>query len=187
MSCSFEERKMEVRVPTEVVNPNLAHFRKTASVRVALVILLFFLPSSAFATWSVVAVDRNTGRVAIASATCLALEEPRSLKNFQAVIVPGVGIAACQAAIDNSGRNQRLVFEELKKGTDPREIVRLLRADPSMEQRQYGIVDLQGRSAGFSGAGNGRSSLDRQGEVPGTGIFYSIQGNILRGDSVVSE
>src|SRR5262245_25524734 len=102
--------------------------RELASVRVALLVLLFFLPSSAFATWSIVAVDRNTGRVAIASATCLALEEPRSLKNFQAVIVPGVGIAACQALLDNSGRNQLLVFAELKKGTDPREIVRLLRS-----------------------------------------------------------
>jgi len=161
--------------------------KKLASVRVALLVLLFSLPSSAFATWSIVAVDRNTGRVAIASATCLALEEPRSLKNFQAVIVPGVGIAACQALLDNSGRNQLLVFAELKKGTDPREIVRLLRSDPSMEQRQYGIVDLQGRSAGFSGTGNGKFSLDRQGEVPGTGIFYSIQGNILRRESVVTE
>ncbi len=165
----------------------LACSRSQRGVRVTLLVLMFFLPSSAFATWSVVAVDRSTGRIAIASATCLALEEPRSLKNFQAVIVPGVGIAACQALIDNSGRNQVLVFEQLKKGTDPKEIVRMLRADPGMEQRQYGIVDLQGRSAGFSGTGNGRFSLDRQGEVSGTGIFYSIQGNILRGDSVVTE
>src|SRR5437870_3054238 len=37
-------------------------------------ILLFAclaLPSSAFATWSVIAVDRSTGRVVIASATCV--------------------------------------------------------------------------------------------------------------------
>jgi uncharacterized Ntn-hydrolase superfamily protein len=154
---------------------------------IVLVVLLFLLPTSAFATWSIVAVDRNTGRMVIASATCLALEEPRSLKTLQAVIVPGVGVAACQALIDNSGRNQNLVFEELKKGTDPKAIVALLHADPGVEGRQYGIVDLSGRTAGFSGANNQRTSLDRQGEVTGTGIFYSIQGNILRGEGVITE
>jgi uncharacterized Ntn-hydrolase superfamily protein len=150
-------------------------------------LFLALLPSSAFATWSVVAVDRITGRIVIASATCLALEEPNSLKAVQAVIVPGVGVAACQAAIDSSGTNQTVVFEELKKGTDPKEIIRRLHADPRVEGRQYGIVDLQGRSAGFSGANNLTASIDRQGEVPGTGIFYSIQGNILRGENVVTE
>jgi uncharacterized Ntn-hydrolase superfamily protein len=160
---------------------------RTVSRFIALISLLFLLPSSAFATWSIVAVDRNTGRIAIASATCLGLEEPRSLKGLQAVIVPGVGIAACQALIDGTGANQSVVFEELKKGTDPKEIIRRLHADPGVEQRQYGIVDLRGRIAGFSGASNLKSSLDRQGEVPGTGIFYSIQGNILRGDNVVTE
>src|SRR6185503_3418768 len=123
-------------------------------------IFLLLLPSSAFATWSVVAVDRNTGRIVIASATCLALEEPTSLKNWQAVVVPGVGVAACQAAIDSAGTNKAIVFEELKKGTDPKEIIRRLHQDPLVEARQYGIVDLKGRSAGFSGANNQKASLD---------------------------
>jgi uncharacterized Ntn-hydrolase superfamily protein len=153
----------------------------------AVIGLLFLLPSSALATWSVVAVDRDTGRIVIASATCLALEEPGSLKAVQAVIVPGVGIAACQALIDFAGTNQALVFNELRKGTDPKEIVRLLHSDRSIEQRQFGIVDLRGRSAGFSGANNLKVSLDRQGGVPGTGISYSIQGNILRDEAVITE
>ena len=155
--------------------------------RLALLALLFVIPAPAFATWSVVAVDRTTGRIVIASATCLALEEPRSLKDWQAVIVPGVGVAACQAAIDMSGTNKTIVFEELKKGTDPKEIIRRLHEDPAIQQRQYAIVDLKGRTAGFSGAANQNASLDRQGEVPGTGIFYSIQGNTLRGDNVITE
>jgi uncharacterized Ntn-hydrolase superfamily protein len=98
-----------------------------------------------------------------------------------------VGVAACQALIDNSGRNQTLVFEQLKNGTDPKEIVRMLHSDRSIEQRQFGIVDLKGRSAGFSGANNLQVSMDRQGEVRGTGIFYSNQGNILRGEPVITE
>ena len=43
----------------------------------------------------------------------------RDLMDLQAVIVPGVGVAACQAGADNTHRNQMTVFEELKKGTDP--------------------------------------------------------------------
>ena len=35
------------------------------------VVSLLLLPSSAFATWSVIAVDRASGRVVIASATCV--------------------------------------------------------------------------------------------------------------------
>ena len=144
------------------------------------------LESTAFATWSVVAVDRTTGRVAIASATCLALEEPQSLKSFQAVVVPGVGVAACQALLDAGGTNKDLVLRELQKRTDPKEIIRLLHGDSAIEQRQYGIVDLQGRTAGFSGARTLTVALDRQGEVPGAGIFYSIQGNILSKEAVVT-
>ncbi len=47
------------------------------------------------------------------------------------------------------------------------------------------MVDLQGRFAGFSGARNGSASLDVQGQIAGTEIFYSIQGNILTANAVV--
>jgi uncharacterized Ntn-hydrolase superfamily protein len=59
--------------------------------------------------------------------------------------------------------------------------------DPNHASRQYGIVDLKGRSAGYSGASNGKQSLDRQGRVEGTDVYFSIQGNILAGDDVVEE
>ena len=61
----------------------------------------------------------------------------------------------------------------------------MLSADPAFQTRQFGIVDLQGRSAGHSGLTNGYVSQDIQGQVPGTEIFYSIQGNILRPGEVV--
>src|SRR6476659_11173407 len=137
-------------------------------------------PKSAFATWSVLAVDRSTGRVVIASATCVNGNDD-FLKGVQAQVVPGKGVAACQSAAGN----QQLVFEELKKGTDPHQIVELASQDPAFQSRQFGIVDLQGRTAGHSGLTNGFVSQDIQGQVPGTEIFYSIQGNILRPGSVV--
>src|SRR5262245_39178269 len=147
-------------------------------------LLVCLLPSSAFATWSVIAVDRATGRVVIASATCVDRDD-QFLMGVQAVVVPGKGVAACQAGVDNTHQNQMLVFQELQKGTDPKTIVDMLSRDPAFQSRQFGILDLQGRRAGHSGLSNGYVSQDVQGQVPGTDVFYSIQGNILRPGLVV--
>jgi uncharacterized Ntn-hydrolase superfamily protein len=153
--------------------------------RTALILACALLcPSTAFATWSVIAVDMSTGRVVIASATCVNRDD-QFLMGVQAVVVPGMGVAACQASVDGSHQNQMLVFQELQKGTDPARIIEMLSADPAFQSRQFGIVDLQGRSAGHSGLRNGYVAQDVQGRVPGTDIYYSIQGNILRPGTVV--
>ena len=151
--------------------------------------LLLLAPTAALATWSVIAVDRNTGQVIIASATCVRQSRfpsrpSRDLMDVQAVIVPGVGVAACQAGVDNTRANQMLVYEEIRKGTEPERIIELLREqenrkdEPQMERRQFGILDLQGRSAGFNGEGNSAASLYVSGQV-GDDIFVQVQGNIL--------
>lgn len=148
--------------------------------------LLMLAPSTATATWSVIAVDLRTGRVVIASATCVNRGDD-FLKGVQAVVVPGKGVAACQAAVDGTHANQMLVFTELQKGTDPARIIEMLAQDPAFQSRQFGILDLSGRSAGHSGLANGYVSQDVQGRVPGTDIYYSIQGNILRPGNVVPD
>jgi hypothetical protein len=142
------------------------------------------VPSLAHATWSVIAVDLATKRIVIASATCVN-DNDTFLPGVQAVVVPGIGVAACQASVDGTHANQMLVFKELQKGTDPAEIMKLLSVDPAFQSRQFGILDLKGRSAGHSGLTNQYVSQDIQGQVPGTQIFYSIQGNILRPGEVV--
>ena len=146
--------------------------------------LLAVFPSTALATWSVIALDRSTGRVVIASATCVDRDD-QFLMGVQAVVVPGKGVAACQAGVDGTHANQMLVFQELQKGTDPKRIIEMLAVDPAFQSRQFGILDLQGRMAGHSGLTNGYVSQDIQGQVPGTEIFYSIQGNILRPGQVM--
>lgn len=148
------------------------------------VVAAMIAPSAAFATWSVIAVDAATGRVVIASATCVDRDD-QFLMGVQAVVVPGKGVAACQAGVDGTHKNQMLVFQELQKGTDPGRIIELLGVDPAFQSRQFGILDLQGRHAGHSGLANGYVSQDVQGQVPGTQIHYSIQGNILRAGNVV--
>ena len=144
--------------------------RGTAVLAIA---ALLAVPATARATWSVVAVDRSTGRIVIASATCVNNDD-MFLPGVQAVVVPGKGVAACQAAVDGTHTNQMLVFRELQKGTDPKTIIEMLSADPAFQSRQFGIVDLQGRHAGHSGLTNGYVAQDMQGQVPGTDIFYSI-------------
>ena len=149
-----------------------------------LLAVLACLESSASATWSVIAVDRSTRRVVMAAASCVDTTDDR-MKDAIAVVVPGVGIATCQAAADGSGRNQTLVFEELKKGTEPRQIIEMLSADPAFQSRQFGIVDMTGRAGGHSGLGNGFVTQFMHGQVPGTEIFYAVQGNTLRMHDVV--
>ena len=146
--------------------------------------LVLALPTTALATWSVIAVDMATGRIVIASATCVNNNDA-FLMGIQAVVVPGKGVAACQAGVDGTHANQMLVYREIMKGTDPAKIIEMLSADPAFQSRQFGIVDLLGRTAGHSGLTNGYVSQDIQGRVPGTQIFYSIQGNILRPGEVI--
>jgi uncharacterized Ntn-hydrolase superfamily protein len=163
--------------------------------------LLFLVRSTAHATWSVIAIDAKTGQVIIASATCVRQSafpqrQPiasRDLMDLQAVIVPGVGVAACQAGADNTHENQMLVYNELKKGTTPAQILELLKRDPNIERRQFGILAIpngttitaQNNMVGFNGSSNSQSSLYFGGQVGD--IYYQVQGNTLLGYDVVQK
>lgn len=158
----------------------------------ALLGAVLLIAESAEATWSVIAADRASGTVVIASATCVTQQAlagfpAKDLRDVQAIVVPGKGVAAAQAAVDNTRANQRLIYAEMQRGTAPDAILKLLQDDPRIASRQFAIVDLQGRTAGFSGARNQAVSLDRQGQVAGTQVFYSIQGNILASEAVVTD
>lgn len=166
-------------------------FPKRAFLALTLALLtLPLLPAPASATWSIIAVDTRNNLVVIASATCVTAQGLRArggLMGIQAVIVPGIGVAAAQAGVDGTHANQTLIFEELAKGTDPDDILSMLSEDENFQRRQFGIVDLQGRMAGFSGQGNGFAALAIQSEVRDEGIFFAVQGNILESEAVVLE
>ena len=144
-----------------------------------LLVLLFGLENSAFATWSVIAVDKSTGRVAMAAASCVNTDD-EAMRVAIAVIVPGIGVAACQAGADGTHQNQMLVFQELQKGTDPKRIIEMLSADPGFQSRQFGILDMQGRYSSHSGRTNSFEAKAVTGQVPGTEIFYAVQGNTIK-------
>ncbi len=149
-----------------------------------LLAVLLALPSTVSATWSVIAVDKATGRVVIASATCVDRDD-QFLMGIQAVVVPGKAVAACQAGVDGTRQNQALVFRELQKGTAPDAIIEMLAEDPAFQSRQFAILDLEGRMAGHSGLSNGYVAQVLSGQVPGTEIYYSVQGNILAAGQVM--
>jgi len=159
-----------------------------------LLVFLFLLltPSLALATWSVVAVDQRTGAVVIASATCVpqaSLERfpADGLMDIQAIVVPGAGVAAAQAGVDRTRANQELIHRELVAGAPPAEIMEMLAEDPRFPNRQFAIVDLQGRRAAHTGAENGDVALHASGAVEGEPIFFSVQGNILAAPEVVHD
>ena len=142
--------------------------------------------SPASATWSIVAVDRATGRVSMATASCVDVKTDHEYRDLTLVVVPGVGIAACQAGVDRTLKNQQFIFDELKKGTEPKAILeRIAKDDPDFQHRQFGIVDMKGRMASHTGLNNGYVAQVIQGQVPGTEIFYSVQANTMRAGKVV--
>lgn len=140
----------------------------------------------ASATYSIIAVDRATGKVSMAMASCVDADTDHMARDITAVIVPGVGVAACQAGADRTFKNQKFIFEELKKGTEPSAILeKIAHDDPDFQTRQFGIVDMKGRMGSHTGLSNSPVAQVIQGQVPGTEIFYSVEANTMRPGKVV--
>src|SRR6185312_16310129 len=92
-------------------------------IAAAIVAAALSVAAPASATWSIVAVDQDTGRISMATASCVDVPTDHFYRDLTAVIVPGVGVAACQAGTDRTLKNQNFIFAELKKGTDPHVIL----------------------------------------------------------------
>jgi uncharacterized Ntn-hydrolase superfamily protein len=142
------------------------------------------MTSPAGATYSIVATDQGTGAVGGAVTSCV---------HTQGVTVvygpaPGKGGINAQAAANANGRDRGV--ELLNMGVAPADIITQITAtsfDPSYNQRQYGVADLQGRAAAFTGTG---TSVEQwRGSKQGTlGTYtYSVQGNVLTGAAVVDQ
>ncbi|MFC7497581.1 MULTISPECIES: DUF1028 domain-containing protein [unclassified Nocardioides] len=93
--------------------------------------------------------------------------------------VAGVGAIATQAHANVAYKGQALAHLD-DGATAAVALQRLLEEDDGRDQRQVGIVDVDGNAASHTGA----ACLDWAGGVTGDG--YAIQGNILAGDEVVA-
>lgn len=122
----------------------------------------------------------------MATASCVDVPNDHYYRDLTTVVVPGIGVAACQAGSDRTLSNQKFIYEEMKKGTDPNVILeKLAHDDPNFQNRQFAIVDLKGRSAAHTGLENSYVAQTFQGQVPGTKIFFSVQANTMRPGKVV--
>lgn len=140
-------------------------------------------PARAAATYSIVAVDARTREVGGAGASCVGGSTIYQIYGS----VPGRGVVHAQARF---GGPFRLVEAErlLSMDVAPDEILARLTDpsfDPSFAQRQYGIVDVLGRAAAYTGERTLDVRSDRQGSV--ATFSYSAQGNILTGEDVLTQ
>src|SRR6185503_898566 len=93
--------------------------------------------------------------------------------------VAGVGAIATQADANVAYKGQALAHLD-EGATAAVALQRLLEEDEGRDERQVGIVDLDGGAANHTG----HACLDWAGGVTGDG--YAIQGNILAGNFVVA-
>jgi len=141
-------------------------------------------------TFSIIAVDPDTGQVGSAGATCVFGIPGGSLADIITKIIPGKGGVNSQAYVCIPNVNLNNAIEQMELGLSPEEIIDwLLNNDACSSQsfnpeyRQYGIADLDSeglpRSAGWTGSLADDYKEDRQGPT------YSVQGNILLDQSII--
>ncbi|MGE5176120.1 MAG: DUF1028 domain-containing protein [Hyphomicrobiales bacterium] len=146
-----------------------------ASVLTAAALALALQAAPARATFSIVAYDSLTQELGVAV-------QSRAFSVGMAVpwAEAGVGAIATQAATNESFGPEGLAL--LRKGKPAPEVVRaLVASDSGATHRQLGVVDAKGRSAAYTGSDCSSWAGQR------TGPGYSIQGNILAGEAVVTE
>ena len=136
------------------------------------------LPTISWATFSIVAVDSETGEIGSAGGSCIA----------GSIIISdlhiGQGVIHTQSYYHPT--NQSNASNYMNQGNSPQEIIDYLIANDVANNpgiRQYGVVDLEnnGRSASFTG----EACSDWKGHLNGN--TYAIQGNILLGPEVLNQ
>lgn len=132
-------------------------------------------------TWSIAALDPETGDVGISMASCV----PNTFGDAVGALVPGHGVVATQAAWNLENRNR--AYDALREGLGAQEIIdRVVAADTSTARRQYGAVTMKDgevQIAGFTGEG----ASDWAGIRTHDGMAVTAQGNTLVGEAVVAD
>jgi uncharacterized Ntn-hydrolase superfamily protein len=133
-------------------------------------------------TYSVVAADTQSREVGGAGTSCLTGDDVYVIYRG----VPGRGVVHAQAYYSLNARDR--AAELLGEGDTPTAVLDALTLpsfDPNAAIRQYGVVDVHGASAGFTGTGTMPYAGDRQGTV--AHFAYSVQGNILTSAKVLEQ
>ncbi len=155
------------------------------SIFLVFICLLYCHFNIAQHTFSIVAVDAETGEIGSAGATCGdSIIWPGTPGAYLiSDIIPGVGAIHTQSYYHVN--NQNNAHERMEAGDTPSEIISWLIQNDfqnNSTQRQYGVVDYNNgtpRSSAFTGA----NCLDYKNHLLGSN--YAIQGNILLGEQIL--
>jgi uncharacterized Ntn-hydrolase superfamily protein len=135
------------------------------------------------ATYSIVGADTSTRATGGAGTSCLS-----GTADVYIIYggVPGVGTVHAQSVFDQFTHDEAV--RALASGESPTEVIADVTApdfDPIASERQYGVVDVTGRSAAFTGADDFSFAGDRQGGAKD--LVYSVQGNYLTSRAVIDQ
>src|SRR5689334_16412815 len=134
--------------------------------------------SPAAATFSIVAADTGVSAIGSAGASCVPYEVIRILR-----VAPGKGLLVGQAYFDDAALEQAEAM--LASGQEPAAVLGAI-TDASMfpvaPKMQYGIVDVEGRTASITGP----EAMPYAADLAGTsgGVAFTVQGNLLTGPEV---
>lgn len=136
-------------------------------------------PEIDFHTFSIIAIDAATGESGVAVTT----RRP-CVGNAVPWVRPGVGAVATQGGTRIEYGDDLL--DLLEQGLTPREALdRVVAADEGRERRQVGVIDLQGRTAQWTGSGQYGAEAQGDWVAERTGTGFAVQGNSLVGTEVV--
>lgn len=144
-------------------------------------------------TFSIVAVDPETGEVGSAGASCVPGAGSFGGVMLLSGIIPGRGGVNAQAYIClNPHINLNNAIARMQAGLSPDEVIAWLEQNDACGSqgfnpayRQYGVVDLDEQGQARSAAYTGTQCDDWKGHR--TGPTYAIQGNILSGPEVLED
>lgn len=132
-----------------------------------------------FHTFSIIAVDRSTGESGVAVTT----RRP-CVGNAVPWVRPGVGAVATQGGTRLEYGDDLL--DLLEQGWSPAEALDdVVARDEGRERRQVGVIDMQGRSAQWTGSGQYGAEDRGDWVAERAGSDFAVQGNSLVGPEVV--
>lgn len=143
--------------------------------RIFFILIFLFVSGNASATWSIIIIDKKTGTIGIAGASC----SPNCYGIGK--ILPGVGAIIVRAMSNSEARKEGVQL--ILSGSTPEKIIQALRNpgfDP--EKQQYAVLTLKHLNPATY---TGRETNPFNGVLTTPGI--SVQGNTLMTDNVLEE
>lgn len=136
---------------------------------------------AARATFSIVATEPATGTIASAGASCVPYEVIRILS-----VANGQGLLVAQAYFDDDALAKG---QSMLAAKEPPASVLATITDsaqyPLAPKMQYGIVDIAGNTASYTGPEALAFASDKAGE--NKGVAFTVQGNILTSSNVIDQ